>query len=400
MAPPRLHPLARSRAATWADRAIAAMWANGVTDKPPLDPEFLWAKGSAGFTRDDEKSIRCDEDVADFRERLSVLCRSLRDEARLNALGHTMAYGQLTAVIRKRHALGRLWRRRPDLARTPIAAPIAVVGQMRAGTTRMHRLLAADPAHAGTLFCNSHDPVPRRPDPRPVRSAIGLAIARRINPWLDTLHPFGATRVDEEIGWLAGALDACAYEAQWHIPAFVAFSEARDAGPIYREFARILRTDAATVGNSHLPRVLKCPQFAEDVPDLMAVFPDARLVVTHRDHDEVLASTVSMVASQMAFQSDHADVASITREWRRKLALRGERVEQALDQGLGPVVEVGFSSLGADWRGEIARVYDALGLNLTAAALAAMEGEQKQAERGQHVGHARHLARFEAASAT
>jgi len=398
MAPPRPHPLARSGAAEWANRTLAAMWRCRLTEQPPLEPAFLWAKGSAGFSREDEHSIRSAEDVADFRERLAVLCRSLNDDARLNALGHTMAYGQLTAAIRKRHALGRLWRERPELAETPVAAPIVVVGQMRAGTTRMHRLLAADPAHAGTLFCNSHDPVPRRPDPRPLKSAIGLAIARRINPWLDTLHPFGATRVDEEIGWLAGALDACAYEAQWRIPAFVAFSEAREAGPVYREFARILRTDAAIMGDAASPRVLKCPQFAEDLPELLAVFPDARLVVTRRDHGEVLASTVSMVASQMAFQTDHAALDEIEAEWRRKLALREARVAQAVEGFAGKACHVRFEALGADWRGEIARVYAALGLDLTEAALRAMAAEQKRSEGDRHHGHAGQLARFETVS--
>lgn len=400
MAPPRPHPLARSRAAARADRAIAAMWARGLTERPPLDPDFLWAKGSKGFGPEDERSIRSADEVADFRNRLASLCRSLREEADLNALGHTMAYGQLVAAIRKRHALGRLWRERPHLAATPIAPPIVVVGQMRAGTTRMHRLLAADPAHAGTLFCNSHDPVPRRPDTRPLRSVVGLAIARRINPWLDTLHPFGATRVDEEIGWLAGALDACTYEAQYRIPSFIEDNEARDAGPVYREFARILRTDAATMGNADRPRVLKCPQFAEDLPELLSVFPDARLVVTRRDHDEVLASTVSMVACQMAFQTDSANLPQIETEWERKLALRAARVEQALAAACAPVAEVEFAALGADWRGEMARVYAALGLDLTRETLALMAAEQKRSEGGDHVGHARHLARFEAARAS
>src|SRR5690606_8660852 len=127
-------------------------------------------------------------------------------------------------------------------------------------------------------FCNTLEPVPRRPDTRPLRSALGLALARRINPWLDMLHPFGATRVDEELGWLSWALNPCAYEAQWHIPSFVAWSEARDAAPVYRELARVLRSDSAAMGDADRPRVLKCPQYAEDLPALLAQFPDARVV--------------------------------------------------------------------------------------------------------------------------
>ena len=72
----------------------------------------------------DEISVRAEQEVADFRERLAHLCASLRDEAQLNALGHTMAYGQLTSAIRKRHALGRFWTEAPELAAARIAPPI------------------------------------------------------------------------------------------------------------------------------------------------------------------------------------------------------------------------------------------------------------------------------------
>ncbi|MBU2342052.1 MAG: sulfotransferase [Alphaproteobacteria bacterium] len=392
--PPRPHPLARSGFARNADRMIARMWQHGLTVRPPLDPEFLWRKGSEGFEAADEISIRAPEDVADFRDRLERLCASLNDEAALNALGHTMAYGQLTAAVRKRHALGRLWREQLDLAATPIAPPIVVVGQMRAGTTRLHRLLSADPAHAGTRFCNALDPVPASPDWRPVKSGFTLALARRINPWLDTLHPFGATRVDEEISWLSYALDACAYEAQWRIPSFVAFNETVDPAPIYREFARILRSDAAAMDNAELPRVLKCPQYSEALPALLEQFPDARIVLAQRDHEAVLESSVSMVASQSAFQSDHVDLAAIRVEWRRKIALRETRTEAALANFDGPVARVGFEELNKDSEATLHRVYEDLGIALSPAARAAMAHERARASRDGHRGHRAQIAGF------
>jgi hypothetical protein len=381
------------------DRAITAMWKRGLTVRPPLDPAFLWAKGSEGFSPEDEVSIRSAEDVADFRARLDMLCRSLRDEARLNALGHTMAYGQIVAAIEKRHALGRLWRERPELAATDIAPPIAVVGQMRAGTTRVHRLLAADPRHAGTRFCNAVDPVPPRrggTDWRPLKTRAGLTIARLINPWLDSQHPFGATRADEELGWLTTALDVCAFEAQWHIPSYVRFSEQRDAAPLYREFARILRTDAAMMGNAARPRVLKCPKFAEDLPSLLAQLPGTRLVATRREPDDVLASSVSLVAAQSAFQSATPSLETIRREWQRKLALREGRIEEALSEYSGPLAKVDFAALGRDWQAEIAQIYAALGLTLTDEALQAMGAEQARAATGAHHAHRSQIAGFSA----
>ena len=373
--------------------ALEYAWARGL-HKPSLDPKYLWRIGARGYRPHDETAGRCEADIADFRLRLHRLCTSLRDEARLNGLGLVMAYGQLTRAIRRRHALGRLWRERPELADTPLAPPIAVVGQMRAGTTRMHRLLAADPAHCGTKFSHSIDPLPRLPGWRRTKAGIGLAIARAINPWLETLHPFGANRVDEELPWLAGALSPCAYEAQWHIPGFVAFSEARDPAPVYREFVRILRTDAALSGNANRPRVLKVPQFSEDLAALIAVLPDIRIVVTDRCKARTLESGVSLIASQVAFQTDHGDLDTIRKQWSRKLALREHRMRAALAGFRGSRSQACFDALGRDWRAVVRNVYADLSLDLTDAAMAAMEAEQAQSRRGAHTAHRAQIESF------
>lgn len=392
--PPRPHPLARAplvdRLNGWLDTA----WAKGWSSVPSLDPAALWAKALATAPAAGEQGGRSAEDVADFRLRLETLCTSLQAEALLNSLGLTVAHGQLARVIRQRLLLGALWLEHPALAETPIAAPIIVLGQMRGGTTRVHRLLAADPAHAATRFCDSWHPVPATPDLRPLWGAMTLAAARLMDPWLDTIHPFGSRRADEELGWLASALDHCAYEAQWRVPAFTLFSEARDPAPVYTEFARILRTDAAHHGNAARPRVLKVPQFTEDLPALLARFPDARVVLARRDHEDVARSAASLVANQMAIQSDHADMAWIEQECRRKIALRSTRKMEALAAFTGPVAEVHFDALDADWQAEMARIYAALGLPFTPAARAAMAAEQRRAASGAHHAHGHAMAGF------
>ena len=387
MTAPRPHPLARSRnverACAWLEKA----WSRGWANRPSLDPAVLWDKALASAPAHGEASGRSAADIADFRLRVERLTDALQGEAALNPLGLTVAHGQLVRTIRQRLDLGALWSGQPDLLRTPIAPPVIVVGQMRSGTTRVHRLLAADPKLAATRFCDSWLPCPRSPDTRPLWAGFQLAVARWLDPWLETIHPFGATRADEELGWLAAALDHCAYEAQWRIPSYTRFSEARDPAPVYREFARILRTDAAWHGNADRPRVLKVPQFAEDLPALLAHFPQARVVRTRRENDDVLESAVSLVANQMAIQSDEADLDWIEAEVARKLALREARMDKALAHFSGPLAEVEFDALDADWEGAVARIDRALDLDLCEHARGAMQGEQARAATGAHRHH-------------
>ncbi|RJY10108.1 sulfotransferase [Aurantiacibacter aquimixticola] len=361
---------------------------------PPIDAAGLWAMAEEAASDGDERGPRTEEDVADFRIRLESLTRSLQDDAKLSPLGHAFAHGQLWRAVRQRLELGALWSRDPEILVTDIQPPIIVVGQMRSGTTRIHRLLAADPAHAATRFCDSWNPVPRSPDTRPLWSALTLMCARTLDPWIDSIHPMGVTRPDEELGWLACALDHCAYEAQWRIPSYTAFSEARDPAPVYREFARILRTDAHFHGNASKRRVLKVPQFAEDLGTLLQQFPDAAVVMTRRCQDDTATSSASLVANQMTIQSDDVDLDWIHAETRRKIELRRSRVEQALDGFEGPLAIVDFDALGADWEAEIDRVYEALGLVLSTEAIEAMREEQNRAAESSHSAHSAQLRAF------
>lgn len=396
--PERPHPLARAPLVSKACTALEKAWAKGMP--PPLiDPDELWARAAKGFDQSAEQRGRSSEDVRDFRERLNALCDAALAEAQLNALGKTMAHGQIVRVIKQRLGLGKLWSNRPDLLETELAPPIIVVGQMRSGTTRIHRLLAADPAHSATRFCDSWNPVPRNPDMRPLWGGMMLAMARKLDPWIDALHPMGSQHAEEELGWLASALGHSTYDTQWHVPSFARFCEARDATQVYHEFARILRTDAAHHGNAHLPRVMKVPQFAEELPALLAQFPDARLIVSRRNDKEVLRSSVSVVANQMTIQSDNVDLEWIESEWRRKLKLRSSRVEATLAGFDGAVADVHFDELGTDWESEITRIYDELDIELTSEARAAMAKEMASSEGGAHSAHAAQMQGFEASEA-
>lgn len=390
MPPPRLHPLDRSPRVDTLNRWLESAWSRGLSNYPSLEAEVLREK-AGGI---EECSARSDEDTQDFDERLDAICAGVAGEAQLNSLGRTIAHGQLARVIKLRSDLGALWEKRPELLETQLASPIIVVGQMRSGTTRIHRLLAADPAHSATRFCDSWAPLPARPDLRPLWSSMALTMARAVNPWLDTVHPFGAARADEELGWLAGALDHATYEAQWRVPTFSRWSEERNPAPLACEFARILRSDAAHAGNAHLPRVMKCPQFSEMLPELLEQFPDARLVIASRDDDAVLHSCISLVANQMAVQSDSGDLGWIERELRRKLALRNERLDAALTNFAGPVTHMPFAELNTDPIAAITRAYAELEIDLTPKALTAMRRELKRNERSSHHDHSAQLDEF------
>ncbi|EAQ30751.1 Sulfotransferase [Erythrobacter sp. NAP1] len=392
--PAREHPLARGRLADRASTLLGTAWDKGWLPTPDLSADALWDVATNAANAHGETGGRSGEDVADFRERLERLCNAVIEEANLNPLGKAMAWGQLSRVVKNRLAFGKLWSDRPELAETELAPPIIVIGHMRSGTTRIHKLLAADPAHSHTRYCDAYHPVPAAKGVNRVRSALDLVMLNALNPWLQSIHPMAPGDVEEELAWISAALHHSIYESQWHIPSYSIWSEAADAAPIYREFARILRTDAAHRGIADKPRVLKVPAFAEDLPALLDLFPDARLVVAERDSEKVLRSAVSLCANQMAIQSDTCDLDTIEALWRHKIVLREERMAKTLTQWDGKIARLHFDALGGDWEGAIARCYADLDLELTPEALFAMHAQMEDSASGHHHAHSQQLERF------
>lgn len=392
--PPREHLLARGK---WAERAngfLGKAWAKGWLPAPSLDAQDLWAIAAKGFDKRAEHAGRSEEDVADFRLRLSKLTEAATAEADLNPLGQAMAYGQLVRLISNRLKLGKAWLERPELLETKLAPPIIVIGHMRSGTTRIHKLLAADPAHSHTRYCDAYHPAPGNLALRRLKGSAELKTLEWLNPWMQSIHPMASGEVEEELAWLAAALNHSIYESQWRIPSYSAWSEARDPAPVYRELARMLQTDAAMRGNAHLPRVMKAPQFSEDLATLLAQFPDARLVLASRDTQAVHRSAVSLAANQMAIQSDSCSVDQIKALWQHKIDLREQRVGAALADWNGPVTRLSFDALNADWEAEIARAYSELGLDLSSEALTSMRKMMAFSHKGAHRDHSAQLERF------
>jgi hypothetical protein len=348
----------------FANSALETAWSRGWFDRPQLDPGAMLsaARGIAGL---DDFGL---EDG--WRDRLDRLCTSLHDEASLNALGTTIAYGQIVAALMARLRATATWRRNPEIDEIAIPAPIIVVGQMRSGSTRMQRLLACDKRFAFTRFFESWNPLPRWPrlpmDDRKLRGWFALRVAHGLNPQFGAIHPVRSHQADEEIGLHNIALYGAAFEAQWRIPTFARHGEAIDSRPIYAEFKRHLQTIRwLRKDRTERPWILKLPQFSQDLDAVLHTFPDARVVVLHRDPVQVVGSCASLVHNQMSVQSDTVDRDWIGQEWLRKVALREQRVALARQHHQVPSVDVAFSDMQADWGGQMRKVYDLLDLPLT-----------------------------------
>ena len=333
----------------------------------------LWDRGL--LPRPDFGQLQADADrladetaagvAYDWRGPFEDLLASLTEEARLNAVGLTFSYVQIGGLLRQRRAAWALWRKHPGILDMPVTAPVIILGQMRSGTTRLQRLLGCDTRFNHSRFFEVMEPLPPRPDLRVVKSWAQLKMLDYLNPELRRIHPTAATAVEEVFGLHSFSFYGAQIEAQWHVPAFVRRWQAADRGPVYAEFRQLLQTIAWQRGDATRPWVLKAPQFMEDLDELLRVFPDARLICLHRDARDITASTASLVWNQRRVQSDEADRREIGREWLMKTERR-QRVCATVRKSRPDIqqIDLSFAAMNDDWRAEMERLYDFLGMSI------------------------------------
>jgi hypothetical protein len=374
--------------------AMRTARATGLAKTPVLEKQALLDQARA-FTGLD--------DFGDpwFERPFDVLLEALKDEAQLNPAGEWAAMKQFVKVLADRQWAERWFRLHPEILVRPLPRPIVIVGPMRSGTTWLHRLLAADHRFNHLRAFETVSPVPR-PDFVPGGADFRVTLHRRImrvarlaNPHTLAIHPTGPFEAEEELGLLCNSLYGNKHESQWWVPSYSRWAEACDATPAYRQMARLLKLVAWSQQASSLkPWLLKTPQHMLDLPALLAVFPDARVIFTHRDPLAVVASTASLAWNQHVIYSDRAKPARIGREWLRKTALMVERMHSArASLPADRQIDVLYEDMEGDWRKEMQRIYRFLGLEL-GPALPAMEAYQARCQAIRRRPHQYSLAQF------
>ena len=261
----------------------------------------------------------------DFVERLEVLCRSLREESGLNHAGVFAQSQLLTGLLRNRLLIEDLIARHPEILDEVIAAPIVICGLPRTGTTHLHNLMASDPELRSLPYWESLEPVlaererpaPGLPDPRRARTDLSLSFLETAMPEFRRMHEMTTDHVHEEIQLLAIDFSTMLFETIAPLPTWRDSYLARDQSPSYAYLRKVLQVLQWQRGGTRW--VLKSPQHLEQFPALLATFPDATFVVTHRDPVSVTASMVTMLAYSARLGQDRVDLHRIGGYWADRL---------------------------------------------------------------------------------
>ena len=233
-----------------------------------------------------------------FREPLEVFLGACATEADLSTFGRILVSKMLAGSLANRIALHEWATAHPEVRDERITGPWVIVGLPRTGTSLLSMLLGLDPMARPLLQWEASDPIPpptlegADEDPRIAKAAKNLEGLMKLNPPLKAMHPFGATMPEECVALFMYDIRSLALETQAHVPTYARWLERCDMAPAYAQHRLALQTLQSRQPTERW--VLKTPYHLWHLDALLAAYPDARIVWTHRDPGPVVTSLASL----------------------------------------------------------------------------------------------------------
>ena len=299
-----------------------------------------------------------------FAEGLSVLCASANDEAQLNELGGFALQQNIIGGLVNRLKITDWVRRHPDVVQERIEAPLIVVGMFRAGTTFLSQLLDQDPGNRALLRWEAADSVPPpsqqtfRSGPRVEAANAAIDMLESLNPRMKIVHHEDAEGPTECITLLGQDFKSLTWEAIANVPAYSEWLLGADYRSAYRYHRTVLQVLQS--GGVRGAWTLKSPNHALAIDALAAEYPDARLILLHRDPTVLCASACSLISTLTGTFSDADHTAYIAEHWTQMLAESVDRIEAfRLAHPEHRIIDVHYADLVGDPLRTIERIYAA-----------------------------------------
>jgi len=255
----------------------------------------------------------------DYLEPFRLLVASYNTEARLNFIGLMSARTYLLQLLENRLLVEHDREVHPEIADQQIKLPVFILGLPRTGSTLLFELMAQNTALRAPLSWEVMLPSPPQGarmvvrDPRIRKAQRMLDWVDRIAPDFRHIHEVGALRPQECLPILAQAFRSLQFHTTNHVPTYQAWLNNADLTPAYQYHHRMLQHFRAF--GSPGTWILKAPAHIFGIEALLRVYPDARIVQTHRDPASVIGSIASHCVSLRQAFSEHLDLENIGSTW-------------------------------------------------------------------------------------
>ena len=245
-----------------------------------------------------------------FRTGLERLLDALAVEADLTPVGNATAENQINRLLANRLRIEDWWSRHPELSQQSIERPLVIVGMSRSGTAALSHLLGKG---AGLRSLRSWEAGASVPPPnaatywsdeRYLAAAQAGELSDAFMPGLRALHHDPPDAPVECNSLFAHEFNSTVFPTVFFIPSFFRWMMDADQEAIYGYHERMLKLlQSKAPGRWNF----KGPQHGYAMDQLRRQYPDATLIVTHRDPAVCTASTASLTTFLCRISSGACD---------------------------------------------------------------------------------------------
>jgi hypothetical protein len=330
----------------------------------------------------------------DYLPGLKVLLQSMDYDPHFSITGRRIAWGMVIGVLRGRAQATQSMKQHRGFDAHTIESPVVITGVPRTGTTALHRLMAVDRRFQGLQTWLLDSPMPRPPIetwrnyPQFQKTASTLEAQYAAMPEKPATHYRAAEEVHECCMVLRQSFVSNLWNCAWSAATYDAWWQCQSEAPAYRHFYRCVQLIGSNEPQTRW--LLKNPGHIDNLDLLFAVFPDAKVIQTHRDPAKALPSLISLLMQLNALTEDgrHEQRAQnmLVREV-SKWASAVRKAERVRALYPGQVIDVIHADFHSDPMKVLERIYAFIGMEITDELRLGFERrikEKPELSRGQH----------------
>src|SRR5579864_578294 len=236
---------------------------------------------------------------SDYLPGLKVLLESMDYDPHFCVTGRRIAWGIVVGVLRGRAQAVASMKQTPGFDAHSIRSPVVITGVPRTGTTALHRLMAVDQRFQGLQTWLLDSPMPRPPIetwknyPQFQKTAATLEAQYAAAPEKRAAHYRAAEEVHECCMVLRQSFVSNLWNCAWSAATYDAWWQCQSEEAAYRHYYRCVQL----IGSNDPEKrwLLKNPGHIDNLGLLFAIYPDAKVIQTHRDPAKAVPSLVSLL---------------------------------------------------------------------------------------------------------
>ena len=328
-----------------------------------------------------------------FLEGMNKLIDSVNNEANLNEIGIQAQPIRIQGLLSNRLRFEEDLKKFPEILEQEIIAPIVIVGLPRTGSTMTHRLLASDPNHTAMLWWEGRYPALLPGEKRgdiEARMQLGKAEVDAVvaaSPEALDIHPWDYKGADEEILLLEHNFLSTVPESFMALPSYSEWVEEQDHALAYEDLKKFIQyLQWQNPGRENKRWVLKSPHHLGFIDKMISVFPDAKIIQTHRDPIKTVPSFCSMCANLFEPLTTNFDKVFIGKHWSNKLTRALNHCMNISEKHPDNFLDLKFLNMIKDPIDEMKEIYNFIGEPFGEKTEVAMEAwrEENKHEMGAH----------------